>query len=129
MHFTLKDNGVEKMKSMLSKSVNSLRPMFGTFRIKAVLFAFLFIPIISGSAKACTFFDFSPLCQARNAIGATGFNSGLGGLNSYLQQLLTNYEQSGRSYGFYPQNLNSDAYFGSLNFNSSGVFYRFNNPF
>jgi hypothetical protein len=114
------------------KSLNS-KP--NTFKSKTALITLLVLSI-NGSAKACEIFDFSPLCQATNAIRATGFtgsygpiSSGVGGLNSFVQQLLASYQLSGRPYGFYPQNLNNSTYFNASNFNSSGVFFRFNNPF
>jgi hypothetical protein len=76
-------------------------------------------------------FDFSPLGQARSAISATGFLGGpaLSGLGGFVDDLLGRYLASGRRFGFYPQAFNSDVYWGAATCNSSGVFYRFNNPF
>jgi hypothetical protein len=76
-------------------------------------------------------FDFSPLGQVRallqnlNFYGATSFS----GLGQFVDNLFTSYAASGRRFGFFPQAFNSDLYFGTMRFNSTNLFSRFNNPF
>jgi hypothetical protein len=76
-------------------------------------------------------FDFSPLGQVRSIFYSTGFygSTALQGLNQFVDNLESSYLSSGRRLGFFPQAFNSDAYFNASSFNTSGVFFRFNDPF
>jgi hypothetical protein len=82
---------------------------------------------LGASALSFNPFDFSPLGQVRSLLGATGYLGGpaLSGLNSFVSDLLVSYAASGRSFGFYPQAFNNDAYWRATSFNTSGLFYRF----
>jgi hypothetical protein len=71
------------------------------------------------------------LGQVNSIYYSTVFYGGapLSRLGRCVDGLLSSYASSGRSFGFFPRAFNNDVYFEASSLDSSGVFFRSNNPF